>query len=215
MCTKKNIVVVTSVVLVLLLFSTAWNVFAASILGASDDYENSIQWGKEMAWSPAGVWVVSVPTPMGNILFLHNMYAQDMTGTRWGGVMWQVNENPTTFGMFSAADKGTGYWATQSVRTGPDTIETTMITYGTKARENAPDEIVTIAIGNSKWRTTGPDTNEGNATLAMYLASQDADGDGFPDQGQEPVTCMSFPFSSHRLRVMPGCTPTPTPAPAK
>ena len=44
-----------------------------------------------------------------------------------------------------------------------------------------------------------------------YLASQDADGDGFPDPGEEPVNCMPFTFSSRRLRVMPGCVPTPMP----
>jgi hypothetical protein len=211
MCARRNIGCLIAVVLAVLLSTAVWNVFGGDILGASDGYEQSIQWGKEMAWSPDGVWVVSVPTPMGNILFLHNMYAQDVAGTRWGGVAWQVNENPTTFGSFPTADNGTGYWATQTIRTGPDTVETTMITYGTKKRENAPDELMTICIANTKWKVTGPDTNEGTATLRVYLASQDANGDGFPDEGEEPVSCMPFAFSSHRLRVMPGCTPTSMP----
>jgi len=231
MYTKRNTIILTAAALVVLLSTTVWNVFAGSVLGTSDDYEKSIQWGKELAWSPAGVWVVSVPTPMGTILMLHTMHAQDLAGTRYGGVMWEVNNNPTNFGVFPDGEKE-GYWATQTVRTGPglspfgvwggfgpthparpgpDALETTMIGYATKASENAPDEVVTINIANVTWRITGPDTNEGEATLMMYLASQDGDGDGFPDEGEKPVACMPFTFSSHRLRVMPGCVPTPMP----
>ncbi len=214
MCTKRNTIILTAVALVVLLSATVWNVFGGSVFGTSDDYEKSIQWGKELAWSPEGVWVISVPTPMGTILMLHTMHAQDLAGTRYGGVMWEVNNNPTNFGMFPDGEKE-GYWATQTVRTGPDALETTMISYATKARENAPDEVVTIGIANVTWRITGPDTNEGEATLTLYLASQDADGDGFPDEGEKPAVCMPFTFSSHRLRVMPGCVPTPMPETAE
>ncbi len=160
--------------------------------------------------SPVGVWVLSIPTPMGNILMLHNNHAQDSTGTRFGGTVIHVNDNPTNFGMFVDVDGSHG-WVSQTVRTGPDTFATTMLNYGTKSREYIPHELATIGISTSTWRITGPDTKEGEATYAVYLASQDADGDGFPDEGEEPISCTPFTFTGRRVHVMPGCTLTPMP----
>jgi len=203
---KRNTVSIVAIALVVLLSTVVWSTFAAN----GNEYEKSIQWGDELAWSAEGVWVISLPTPMGDILMLHTMHAQDLTGTRYGGTIWEVTEDPTNFGMFPDADAGS-MWVTQTVRTGPDTFVTTMLNYGTKTRENAPHELVYISIATGTWKITGPDTNEGQATQAIYLASQDADGDGFPDEGEEPVSCMPFAFTSKRLRVMPGCVPPPMP----
>jgi hypothetical protein len=86
-----------------------------------------------------------------------------------------------------------------------------MLIYGTKIRQNAPDELATIGIASATWEITGPDTKEGQSTYAVYLASQDADGDGFPDEGEEPVSCTPFTFTGRRLRVMPPCALTPMP----
>jgi steroid delta-isomerase-like uncharacterized protein len=160
--------------------------------------------------SAAGVWVLSVPTPMGTILMLHNNQAQDTTGTRFGGTVLHVNDNANNFGMFPDVDTSTG-WVSQTVRTGPDTFASTMLEYGTKRRENAPDELMTIGISTSTWQITGSDTKEGQATYAVYLASQDADGDGFPDEGEEPVSCTPFTFTGRRLWVMPDCELTALP----
>jgi hypothetical protein len=205
---KRNVVIVFAVVLVMLLSTAAWN----AVIGNGGDHEKGIHWGDDLAWSPAGVWVLSVPTPMGDILMLHNNHAQDLAGTRFGGTVVHVNDNPTHFGMFPDVDGGKG-WVSQTVRTGPDTFATTMLEYGTKSRENAPHELATIGISTSTWRITGPDTKEGQATYAVYLANQDADGDGFPDEGEEPVACTPFTFTGRRLRVMPDCVPTPMPEP--
>jgi len=206
MNTKRNVVTIVAIVLVVLLSTVVWSAFA----GGGDDYEQSIKWGDNLAWSPEGVWIISMPTPMGRIIMLHTMHAQDLAGTRYGGTLIQANDNQTLFGMFPHVESESD-WVTQTIRTGPDTLKTTMIAYGTRKQENAPDELAMISLATATWRITGPDTNEGDATLSAYLASQDADGDGFPDEGEEPVACVPFTFSSRRLRVMPGCVPTPTP----
>jgi len=156
---KRNIIVVAAIVLVMWLSTAAWN----AVAGNGDDYEKSIHWGDNLAWSAEGVWVLSLPTPMGNILLLHNNHAQDLTGTRFGGTILHVNDNPTNFGMFPDVDGATG-WVTQTVRTGPDTFVTAMLNYGTKVRENAPHELATIGIATATWQITGPDTKEGEAT---------------------------------------------------
>lgn len=208
MKTRRNTLTVVLIGLVVLLSTTVWNVLAGNGVTSSDEYEKSIHWGQDLAWSAEGVWVISAPTPVGPILMLHNNHAQDLTGTRFGGTMLHVNDNPTNFGMFPDVEDGTG-WVTQTIRTGPDTFVTTMLMYGTKNRENLPQELATIGIATAEWQVTGPDTKKGQSTFAVYLASQDADGNGFPDEGQEPVACTAFEFTGHRLRVMPGCVPTP------
>ena len=86
-----------------------------------------------------------------------------------------------------------------------------MVRHSTRMGDGPLRETAIIAICNSTWRLTGPNTNEGEATVATYLAEQDADGDGLPDEGQEPVLCLPFTVTSRRLMMMPGCVPTPMP----
>lgn len=162
-------------------------------------------------WTPEGTWIVTVPSPMGNFTMVHAMYPLDATGTRYGGVLWEVNPDTTTFGMFPDLTGGGQFWATESRRIAPNTYETGMIVYSTKPGEGLIDQVGGIGIANSTWTVTGPDTNEGTATLATYLADQDADGDGMPDEGQAPTVCVPYTFTSKRFRTMPACVPTPMP----
>jgi hypothetical protein len=210
MKTRKNRLLVAFIGLTLLLLIGSLSVLA----GNGNDYEESIQWASGLEWSAAGTWVITVPTPMGNITLLHMLYPQDLTGTRYGGIMKQINENPTFFGTFPEAEGGSDVWASQTVRTGPANFETTLLYYTNKKGEGPVAETVTIYIMNATWRLTGPDTIEGECTLAIYLAEQDANGDGFPDEGQEPAVCTPFTYTAKRLNVMPGCVPPPEPEPS-
>jgi len=162
-------------------------------------------------WSPEGTWIITVPTPVGNMTMVHIMYPQDLTGTRYGGVMWQVNANPTLFGTFPGFEGGGQFWATQTRRTSPNTFECAILTYETKKGDGPMEETVGIDCGNVTWTMTGPDTNEGQVTLATYMAEQDADGDGLPDEGQVPAACTPFSFTSKRLKIMPPCVLAPLP----
>jgi len=96
---------------------------------------------------------------------------------------------------------------TQGIRTGPDSFETTYLTYGVSKQENTQAIAKVIAVVNTQWNMTGPDTIEGYGTTALYLSEQDTDGDGFPDEGETPIICMPFPFTGKRLNVMPPCEP--------
>jgi len=162
-------------------------------------------------WTPEGTWIVTVPSPMGNHTMVHAMYPLDASGTRYGGVLWEVNPDPTTFGMFPELTGGANFWATESVRVAPNTYETGMVTYGTKPGEGLIEQVGSIAVAASTWTVTGPDTNEGTATLATYLADQDANGDGLPDEGQKPTVCVQYTFTSKRFNIMPACVPAEMP----
>jgi steroid delta-isomerase-like uncharacterized protein len=162
-------------------------------------------------WPTGGNWLLTIPSPMGNTTMVHTVWPQDAAGTRFGGVLWKVNANPTLYGMFPEVETGVQFWATESVRIGPNTYRTDMITYGTKAGDGPLDQTAAIHVGTSTWTMTGPDTNEGQTLLASYLPEQDADGDGLPDAGQEPVACTPFPFTSKRVKIMSPCVPPPMP----
>ena len=49
-----------------------------------------------------------------------------------------------------------------------------MLGYVTKKSENGPDKLVVFDVVNANLKITGPDTKEGQATMAVDLASQDA-----------------------------------------
>lgn len=210
MITRRNAIVLLVVLLVMLLSTTAWTVFGNGVGVAGNEYESAIIYGEGLEWSAAGPWIVSVPTPAGTIVIYHIMYPLDSAGKRYSGVMWQVNDDPTSFGMLPGADQALA-WMTLTVRTGPDSFETTGVRHSTKMGDGPLRETVVISIANITWKLTGPNSNEGQATVANYLAEQDTDGDGLPDEGQEPVLCLPFTFTSQRLTMMPGCVPTPMP----
>jgi len=213
MKTKKNMILMAVTVLVSLILITGWTVFAGNGVTSepSNEYEKSILRGSGLEWLPVGTWVVTVPTPMGNIVMTHSIHAQDSSGKYYGGIIKQYNTNPTLFGTFPEWEAGGDIWAAQTVRTGPDSFESTLFYHTVKKGEGPVAETVGIGICNATWRLTGPNTNEGESTLAVYLAEQDADGDGLPDEGQEPTVCMGFTYTSKRLTMMPGCVPPPIP----
>jgi hypothetical protein len=95
------------------------------------------------------------------------------------------------------------------VSKGNNSFETTMLVYGTKPGEGPLSETVAIYLGRADWTITGPDTNEGSTILGVYLAEQDGDGDGMPDEGEEPIDCQVFPFTTIRFKALaaPPCVP--------
>lgn len=92
----------------------------------------------------------------------------------------------------------------QTVRTGSNSFETIEVLYGTKEESgNMFRQISLIWISHTEWSLTGPDTYEGDTQLVTYRGDQDAGGDGFPDEGQQPIEVLSYPVVGKRLRVMP------------
>ena len=42
-------------------------------------------------------------------------------------------------------------------------------------------QTIAICTAHAKWTINGPETNEGTATIGVYMADQDIDGDGLPE----------------------------------
>ncbi|MHC4700576.1 MAG: hypothetical protein ACYTFQ_08360 [Planctomycetota bacterium] len=121
--------------------------------------------------------------------------AQDDAKTRFTGEFEQISGYPVLIDVY------------------PDLEETKYggITYFTKTSGPGLEEIVGIGIVTGTFEQVGPDLAQGQGTGAYYMPAQDADQDGFPDEGQEPVVCVPWGWTAKRLAIMPGCVPTPIP----
>lgn len=55
-----------------------------------------------------------------------------------------------------------------------------------------------------------PEKLEAELTVAFFDAEQDEDGDGFPDEREEPIVCLAFKAEFQRVLLQPQCKPTNT-----
>ena len=116
----------------------------------------------------------------------------------------------TIFGSFPEADHESDHIG-QTVWTDSLAFESALIGYGTKTAASPGElpEVIYISVLSSKARFVDRDNLTGEGTHAFYLGSQDADGDGWPDEGQEPVACFPYMSTSKRVQLMPPCVPPP------
>ncbi len=206
MYTKRNIVVLTSIAVVLLLFTTAWNVFAVTDAGAA--------WPPDLGPRLDGAWVCIAPGPNG--LLVHNSFntAQDPQGLTYTTIVEHTQCSASVWGAFPEANAQSQMMGL-TVKTGPNTTKGTVVSYGLKTG-GVEDEVIYIAVNSWEGTLADEDHSILKATLAYYLPQQDADHDGLPDAGQKPVLCGAYDATSTRVKRMPMCEPTPIPeAPKK
>lgn len=144
---------------------------------------------------PRGVYIGVYPAHQWT--FIRTVIPTDPAGNTITSILSCDNADPT-FGItdppFSEVDHMTDYIGPM-VRTGPNTWAHTAISYGTKKVEGQPKpEIVYIQV----FEGTFTYTDDGNTEVvtgdfAIYLSEQDADGDGFPDEGATPIYCGPIP----------------------
>lgn len=161
-------------------------------------------------YSLDGPWITSIPTPMGNLIFAGSWRAQDRAGTMFTAEMEHVNTYPLLSDLYPEVD-ASKFSSVLGVKVGRNTYEMTGLEYHTKTVAPGHTEIVGIAVVRGTFEQVGPDLIQGQGTGAYYLASQDADQDGFPDEGQEPMLCVPWEWTTKRVTMMPGCVPTPMP----
>jgi hypothetical protein len=208
MYTKRYTVLIGTVLLGILALTTSWSVLADDIIGPGSGYEKSIQW--EPGWALDGTWIVVAPTPLGNMVFRNTYIALDPQKTKFTGDVEQINWPPVLIDLYPDMER-IKIASAPVVRTGLNSYEGSMTEYFTKTGGPVAEEIVGIGVIHGTLKLVGPDLLEGQGTGAYYLAAQDADCDGFPDEGQEPVLCVPWVYSARRLRTGPGCVPTPLP----
>ena len=83
----------------------------------------------------------------------------------------------------------------------PDTARWTLISY-MQITPKQPGDLLQnmgIIVSHGTWKFTSDNTAVLNYTLDVYLPSADADGDGFPDAGAQPL--LSVPTVDNAKRV--------------
>jgi len=163
-------------------------------------------------WSPEGVWITTVPTPMGNMIIKSTWVWQDAAKTRLTGESEQINTYRVLIDVYPDAEE-VKFAGGLAVKIGLNKYEMTAVEYFTKTSGPSLEEIVGIGIVSGTFELVDPDLAQGLGTGAYYMPEQDADQDGFPDEGQEPAVCVPWEWMSKRLTTMPGCVPMPEPEP--
>lgn len=164
-------------------------------------------------WLLDGIWVSSVPTPFGNLIGTTVYVAQDEAQTQYSGTL----EWMTTFLLFEElypdSDPSLAISAGgQANRVGRNTYSATFLEYQRKKDlATGAIEIVGLDTVDAHFTLVGPDLLRGHGTASYYVAEQDADQDGFPDEGQEPIICLPWAWTAKRLTAVPGCLPAPMP----
>ncbi|HCO94264.1 MAG TPA: hypothetical protein DIU00_09980 [Phycisphaerales bacterium] len=162
-------------------------------------------------WPIAGAWINLVPIPdLGVIIGELTVVPQDSEGLQFTSVVRSGKPDPTVFGVFPDADHQSDHIG-PIVWTGSPAYESTLIGYGTKMSEvpGMLPEIVYISILTAKTQFVDRNSVKGEGTHAFFLASQDVDSDGLPDEGQEPVACFPYISTAKRVQLMPPCVPPP------
>lgn len=164
-------------------------------------------------YSLDGIWITSFPTPLGNLIASTLYTAQDDAKTRYSGSLELINPKSLLSAIYPDADPSKEVWAGGHVEmVGRDSYEGTYLGYIRKTLESDTVEgieIIGLVTVNVHFEVIGPDFLYGQGTESCYLASQDVDKDGFPDEGEEPVACVPWGWTSKRLTFMQGCVPTP------
>jgi steroid delta-isomerase-like uncharacterized protein len=162
-------------------------------------------------WPVAGAWINIVPiSGLGDIVGVLTVSPQDYSGANFTSVLRAGKPEATVFGAFPDADHQSDHIG-QIVKLGLNTYESTAIGYGTKKSElpGMLPEIVYISVLSAKMQLIDENTMEGEGTHAFFAPFQDADGNGLPDEGQEPVACFPYTITSKRVQLIPPCVPPP------
>jgi len=85
-----------------------------------------------------------------------------------------------------------------------DTARWTLISYMqvTPKQPGDPLQNKAIIVSHGTWQYTGNDTAVLDYTLDIYLPSADADGDGFPDAGVQPVLAVPTVDNAKRVPIL-------------
>jgi steroid delta-isomerase-like uncharacterized protein len=161
-------------------------------------------------WSPEGQWISASPTPAGNLMITGVWIAQDAGKTRFLGQYKQVNMLPLFNDLYPGVE-AISFAGEQAIKIGKNKYQMSFMFYYTKTAGPGFTKIVGLGTVSGTFELAGPDTIRGQATGAYYLAAQDADQDGFPDEGQKPALCVPWVWICKRPPMMPGCALTPIP----
>ena len=170
-----------------------------------------------------GAWILTVPgTP---ISMSETVYPMDVFGRRAVVRTDPVVSDMNLHVLPGMCDEGlclcpesyrltTGFGEAKMIA--PQTALATIVQYGMRLPTedecnagNCRDQVECIWVTSGKSEFTDSDTQTGSATIAVFSADADQDGDFLPDEGVEPLVCLQFPMIGERLPMLPPCESAP------
>jgi hypothetical protein len=191
MTRKRNLAVLLLVGLAAVLIAAPWSIVAGNE-------------GNEAARvNFAGAWVDVSNT---GARAIYHVTANDSAGNSLSGIGQLVESNPTFYGYCPDAEALTDFVGA-GVRTGPDSVDHTWIGYATKKNVNGTPKIAYIWVISGSLVAADANTLDSVFTLAVFGADADANGDGFPDEGQAPIVAVPGSSIVQRLPLIPLAAP--------
>jgi hypothetical protein len=136
-------------------------------------------WRPKCKYAFGGVWLMTTPAHE-HAWFVIVESPVDITGKRSAVCSWlQTGDPPSGF------DPELANWigGSQLVSTGKYTYRESQAMYAVTGTTHTKY----IFLTESEGRWIDENTRETTVYMAIYLKSQDADGDGLPDPGQSPI----------------------------
>jgi len=181
---NKKITVVLAFGLVVLVLTTAWGALTGAVWPPEPYQEYSL----------AGSWTIANPDHL--ILMISPTDAAGVSSV----IGMAVTPDPTFGGAFPEATDTALAFGT-AIRTGPDTDQIRVVRHAIKAGTPRPT-IQGIVVVEETATLTAPDEIEfHDVTISFYSAAADKDGDGLPDEGEEPLMVVPITATSHAKRI--------------
>jgi hypothetical protein len=153
------------------------------------------------AWRPRcryafeGVWLFANDQPESDEVVVFTLSPADITGKREGvGTGLLLNDDPILYGG--------AQWSSchiEVVSTGKYTFEARGICY---LQNDAEQVVLILPLGG-----TGTWIDENNIEFeffsTIYMATQDADASGWPDEGQTPIMVNRWTYTVERMEWFP------------
>lgn len=157
-------------------------------------------WNKGQAYKLEGAWTLS--SDDGTLASLN--LAPDSSGHQASAQVNWVRVNPEAallLQMFEADALSDGAMVARMISR--DTAQYTDVYYAIKT--GVPTEIKGIAICSGTWTFVSPEKLVLSGTTSCYLPSRDTNGDGLPDDLENPPEVGPFPHSlvGNRIPMLP------------
>ena len=180
---KRKVTLVSLTVLAVLMLTTGWSILADAA------------WPPETVpvYSMAGTWFHTCELNLPGEIDVMTISPEDPRTGKGFFTQTDVNPDYTSGGQMVEAESWTP-WIGTYIRTGVNTWQGKSVCYVRKDTKPRPT-VLFILIGENTWTMTEPDAIESFGTLAVYTPEQDMDGDGLPDEGQQPL--MSVPSTGY------------------
>jgi len=149
-----------------------------------------------------GSWVATVPgSPLS---WIYTFAPSDPSGREAAFHGTAHVTDPTIMGSFPDAEYMTPFIG-QAALNARNQADYSVLQYGMKKGATLPEKVY-IMVDSGTIKKTGPGRTEVTHNFALYLPSQDTDGDGLPDAGG-PVACIPITSLDTRLPLLPPCKP--------